>query len=129
MAILTALDALASGAVAAPTPASTSRCPMNDEKLFTVIVKNATIVAGTGVAPFIGDIALGSNRVVKTDAKGVRQAVQSLRVDDLGDMRVFSALETVDATGLFAVVNRGWKEGDAVESRTGRRGNRTSRSR
>jgi hypothetical protein len=36
-------------------------------------------------------------------------------VEDLGDMRVFSALETVDATGLLAVVNQGWKEGEAVQ--------------
>jgi hypothetical protein len=79
-----------------------------------VIVKNASIVTGTGIAPFTGDNAFGSSRVVKTDAKGVREAVQALRVDDLGDMRVFSALETMDATGLFAVMNRGLKEGDVV---------------
>ena len=80
-----------------------------------MIVKNASIVPGTGIAPFTGDLAFGSSRVVKPDAKGVLQAFQTLRVDDLGDMRVFTALETIDATGQFAVMNRGWKEGDTVQ--------------
>ena len=44
-----------------------------------------------------------------------RQAVQAFRVADLGDMRVFAALEPVDATGLFAVASRDWKVGETVE--------------
>jgi hypothetical protein len=115
VAILTALDALATGAVQGADPALYESLPINDEKLFTVIVKNASIVPGTGIAPFTGDIAFSSNRVVKADTKGVLQAFQMLKVDDLGDMRVYSALETIDATGQFAVMNRGWKEGDTVQ--------------
>jgi hypothetical protein len=115
VAILTALDALATGAVQGADPALYESLPINDEKLFTVIVKNASIVPGTGIAPFTGDLAFSSSRVVKPDAKGVLQAFQTLKVDDLGDMRVFTALETIDATGQFAVMNRGWKEGDTVQ--------------
>jgi hypothetical protein len=115
VAILTALDALATGAVQGADPAFYESLPINDDKLFTVIVKNASIVPGTGVAPFTGDIAFSSSRVVRPDAKGVQQAFQALRVEDLGDMRVYSALETIDATGLFAVMSRGWKEGDTVQ--------------
>jgi hypothetical protein len=115
VAILTALDALATGAVQGADPGLYAALPVNESNLFTVIVKNATIVPGTGVAPFTGDIAFGSSRVVKADAKGILQAVQALRVEDLGDMRVFSALETVDASGLFAVMNRAWKEGDTIQ--------------
>jgi hypothetical protein len=115
VAILTALDALATGAVQAADAGLYASLPINDSNLYTVIIKNASIVPGTGVAPFTGDLALGSTRIVRSvDAKGVRQAVQALRVEDLGDMRVFSALDTVDATGLFAVTNQGWKEGDVV---------------
>jgi hypothetical protein len=115
VAILTALDALATGAVHGADWGLYESLPINDSKLFTVIVRNASIVTGTGIAPFIGDIAFGSNRVVKSDGKSALQAVQALRLDDLGDMRVFSALETIDATGLLAVMNRGWKEGDTVQ--------------
>jgi len=115
VAILTALDSLATGAVQAADAALYESLPINDSNLYTVIVKGASIVAGTGIPPFTGDIALGSSRVVRTDTKGTREAFQALRVDDLGDMRVFSALETVDAAGLFAVTNQGWKEGDTVQ--------------
>src|SRR5450759_1860381 len=116
VAILTALDALATGRVQGADAASYASLPINESNLFTVIIRNASIVPGTGIAPFTGDLALGSSRVVKpADAKGVRQAVQALRVEDLGDMRVFSTLDTVDATGLFAVANQGWKEGDVVQ--------------
>jgi hypothetical protein len=115
VAILTALDALATGAVQSADWGLYESLPVNDSNLFTVIVKNASIVTGTGIAPFTGDLAFGSNRVVKADPKGVLQAVQALRLEDLGDMRVYSALETIDATGMFAVMNRGWKEGEAIQ--------------
>jgi hypothetical protein len=115
VAILTALDALATGAVEGADPALYESLPINEENLFTVIVRNASIVPGTGVAPFTGDLAFSSRRVVTPDAKGALQAFQTLRLDDLGDMRVYSALETIDATGLFAVMSRGWKEGDTVQ--------------
>lgn len=116
VAILTSLDALATGAADAADAGLYASLPINESNIFTVIVKNASIVVGTGVAPFTGDLALGSSRVVKPpDASGVRRAVQALRVEDLGDMRVYAALDTVDATGLFAVTNQGWKEGETVK--------------
>jgi Zinc carboxypeptidase len=115
VAILTALDALATGAAQAADARLYESLPMNESNLYTVVIRHASIVPGTGVAPFTGDLALGSTRLVTpADARGVRQAIQALRVDDLGDMRVFSALDDVDATGLFAVTNQGWKEGDTV---------------
>jgi hypothetical protein len=114
VAILTALDALASGAEKGADTRLYESLPVNESNLYTVIVRNASIVVGTGIEPFTGDIALASSRVVRKDATGARQAVQSLRVDDLGDLRVFDALETVDATGLFAANDQGWKEGDTV---------------
>jgi hypothetical protein len=114
VAILTALDALATGAVQGADARLYESLPVNDSSLYTVIIKNASIVTGTGIEPFTGDIALGSSRVVRKDAKGDREAVQALRVEDLGDMRVFDALETVDAGGLFAVNSQGWNEGDTV---------------
>jgi len=78
-------------------------------------------VTGTGIEPFTGDIALSSSRVVKQDAAGGRQAVQALRIEDLGDMRVFDALEAVDATGLFAVTTRAGRTGKRCASLTGGR--------
>jgi hypothetical protein len=113
-AILTALDSLATGAVQSADARLYESLPINHSTLYTVIVKGASIVTGTGIAPFTGDIALASSRAVRTSASGDREALQVFRVDDVGDMRVFSALETIEAPGLFAVTNQGWKEGDSV---------------
>lgn len=114
VAILRALDALASGQVEAADPRAYASLPINTSKLYTAIVRHASIVPGTGVAPFLGDLAIDSTRAVRT-AGGAREALQAFRVADLGDMRVFSALDDVDAAGLFAVASRGWKPGETVE--------------
>jgi hypothetical protein len=114
VAILSALDALASGSVDAADAARYASLPMNTSSLYSVIISHASIVPGTGVAPFIGDIALDSSRVVREAAGARREAVQAFRLADLGDMRVFTPLEPVDATGLFAVASRDWKAGDVV---------------
>ena len=116
VAILTSLDALATGAVNDADAGLYASLPVDKSNLYTVIIRNASVVPGTGVAPFTGDIALDSTRVVKEpDAGGERRAFQAFRVADLGDMRVFATLEPVDATGLFAVASREWKAGDTVE--------------
>ncbi len=115
VAILTALDALASEAVDNADAERYASLPPNKSNLYTVIIRNASIVPGTGVAPFTGDIALDSSRVVRGADDGGRQEVQAFRLADLGDMRVFAALEPVDATGLFAVASRDWKAGENVE--------------
>lgn len=114
VAILTALDSLASGAVQGADTRLYESLPINDSNLYTLIIRNASIVTGTGIAPFTGDIAFASSRVVRKGTAGEREVVQALRVDDLGDLRVFATLESIDASGLFAVTNQGWKEGDTV---------------
>ena len=74
---------------------------MNDSNLFSVLVtRGASIVTGTGIAPFIGDVGIGARRAVRGEIDGDREFVQVLRVDDLGDLRVFTALETIDAVGM-----------------------------
>ncbi len=115
VAILSALDALASGSVERADAGLYTSLPKNESSLYSVIIRNASIVAGTGIAPFTGDIALDSSRVVRDAADNKREALQAFRLADLGDMRVFAALEPVDATGLFAVASRDWKAGDLVD--------------
>jgi len=101
VAILTALDALATGRVNHADPQRYESLPINESQLFYILVKNASIVNGAGVAPFIGDIGIVANRFVAED--GGRKVVRlSLRIDDLGDLRTFGAIETIDATGLVA---------------------------
>ena len=49
----------------APIPQRYESLPMNESKILYVLVKNATIINGTGMPPFTGDIGLVANRRVQ----------------------------------------------------------------
>jgi hypothetical protein len=100
VALVSALDALASGRVAEADPSLYERLPRNDGNLFHTIVRGGTVIAGTGVAPFLADVGLAGTRVVR-QGPGGRELRWQGSIQDLGDLRVYGALETVDATGLF----------------------------
>jgi hypothetical protein len=114
VAILSALHGVASGRVRDADPARYESLPMNASDVFTVLIRHATILPGTGVAPFSGDVGLASSRVVRSAASGGRELVQAFRVDDLGDLRVFDGVESIEAAGMLLAPSRGWKEGSAV---------------
>ncbi|MPZ17169.1 MAG: peptidase M14 [Luteitalea sp.] len=99
VAIFSALEALASGSVDRADPELYTTLPENDSNLFHTIVKGGTIWPGTGVAPFKGDIGLGATRVVRQTKAG-REIQWVSSIQELGDMRVYGALETIDAEGL-----------------------------
>ena len=101
VALLTALDALATGKADNADAGRYETLPLNGSSLLHTLIKGARIVAGTGVAPFVGDIGIGASRVVRQQ-DGLRRVGFSARIDDLGDLRVFGALETIDAAGLVA---------------------------
>ena len=101
VALVTALDAVASGRVEAADPARYESLPTNGTRLLHTLVRNATILAGTGVDPFIADIGIVASRNVH-ERDGTREIVWSARIEDVGDLRVYGALETIDATGLTA---------------------------
>jgi hypothetical protein len=116
--ILTALDALASGRAERADPARYESLPMNESNLEPVLVRNVSIITGTGIPPFIGDVGLASNRLVRRlDAAGTsREAVQVFRIDDIGDLRVYAALEAIDGTGLvLAPAQPGWAVSQQVK--------------
>jgi hypothetical protein len=113
VAILSAFQALADGRAQAADAARYESLPMNESDVFTVLVHHATIVPGTGVEPFVGDVGLSSTRVVRPK-RGSRDLLQAFRIDDLGDLRVFGAVESVDAAGMFLAPSAGWTEGSTV---------------
>jgi hypothetical protein len=108
VALLTALDALASGRAHRSSIERYESLPLNDSNLLHTVVRGATIVAGTGVAPFLGDIGIAATRVVREHG-GERRVRWNARIEDLGDLRVFGALEMIDAAGLVAAPL--WHEG------------------
>ena len=116
VALVTALDALASGRTGRHSTAAYESLPVNESNLFRVKIRNATIVAGTpAVPPFLGDVGLTISRAVRV-RDGVRTLEVTSRIADLGDLRVYGALDDMDGTGLTvtpAFDDRA-REGDVV---------------
>jgi hypothetical protein len=116
IAIVSALDAMATGQVERADPKRYETLPVNESRAFYVLVQNATVIAGTGVAPFIADIGIVANRRVRTTGSN-REIQLSLNIDDLGDLRTQGALRTIDATGKTVVVatDDSFAEGKVVD--------------
>jgi hypothetical protein len=115
VALATALDALASGRAASHPTSAYDSLPLNESSLLAVRIRNATILAGTGVPAFTGDIGLTTSRAVVRQA-GRRTLSVSARIADVGDLRVFGALEDIDAAGLTATpaFDESAREGDLL---------------
>ena len=99
VALVTALDALATGRVRAADPARYESLPVNDSLMFHTLIKGATIVTGSGVAPFTGDVGVTAVRRVRL-VNGERQLALTLTLDDLGDLRTYAGLSEIDGHGL-----------------------------
>ena len=114
--ILAALDALATGNVDKADAKRYETLPMNESKMFYVLVKGATILPGTGVPAFTGDVGISANRRVRT-LDGRRQIQMQSSIADLGDLRTYGALRTIDGRGLFVAPlwDASLKEGQEVD--------------
>jgi hypothetical protein len=115
VAIVTALDALATGSVDRADPRRYDSLPLNESRMFYVLVRNATIINGAGVPPYTADIGITASRRVRT-TDGRREVLIATTVDDMGDLRANAGLlRTIDASGLFAVPDTGYEEGALVD--------------
>jgi hypothetical protein len=114
--ILSALDALATGNVDKADPKRYESLPMNQSKGFYILVKGATILSGTGIRAFSADIGISANRRVRT-VDGRRQIQMQASIADLGDLRTYGALRTIDGSGLMAAPlwDPSLKEGQEVD--------------
>ena len=101
VAIVSALDALASGAVDKADPKRYESLPKNESKGFFILVRNATILTGTGIKPFRGDIGISGNRRIRM-VDGRRELYMQTNINDLGDLRTYRGIRTIDATRLIA---------------------------
>lgn len=116
IALVSALDALATGQVERADPKRYETLPVNESRAFYVLVKNATVINGAGVPPFTADIGIGASRRVRT-ADGRRELQLSMSIDDLGDLRTLGGLRTIDATGMTAIpaIDEGLEPGQIVD--------------
>jgi hypothetical protein len=115
VALVTALDALATGRVHRADPARYESLPMNESRMFYVLVRNASVINGSGVRPYTADIGITASRRVRI-VDGRRELQLSTSIDDMGDLRANAGLlRTIDASGLFAVPDAGYEEGSLVD--------------
>jgi len=101
VALVSALDALASGSVDRADVGRYESLPTNESKEFYILIKNATVVSGTGVPPFTADIGINVRRSVRL-VDGRRTLETQGTINDLGDLRTYGGLRVIDATGLIA---------------------------
>ena len=115
VAIVSALDSLASKRVELADPRRYETLPMNQSRAFYILVRNATVMNGAGIPPFIADIGVIANRRVR-QVSGSRDLQISLAVDDIGDLRTFGGLTTIDAEGMTVVpADDGFEVGRLVD--------------
>jgi hypothetical protein len=107
IAIMSALDALATGGVHQADPKRYETLPMNESGLLYTLVRNATVINGTGIAPYIADIGISGNRRVRTSG-GKREMQVVTNISDLGDLRTSAAMRVIDASGMTAVPDTGY---------------------
>jgi len=114
VALITALDALATRRVDRVDLRRYESLPVNESRLFYILIRNATVINGSGIPPYIADIGMVANRRVRTvDSR--RELVLTTVIDDLGDLRTFGALREIDATGMTVVPDTGYQEGGIVD--------------
>jgi hypothetical protein len=113
IALITALDALATGRVGDADPERYDSLPENESRNFYLIIQGATIVTGTGIPAFSGDIGIVATRRVRVE-HDKRQLRLPMAIEDLGDLRSAGAVETIRAAGLTAapLFDEGLKVGD-----------------
>ena len=114
VAILSALDALATGRVEKADPKRYEELPINESGLFYILVRNATVITGTGIQPFVADIGISANRRVRNN-DGQRTVQISTTVNDIGDLRTSGALRVIDAAGLTIVPDADYEMGASID--------------
>ena len=115
VALVSALEAFASGAVEDADVARYESIPFNDGKgLLHLVIRGAHVYGEAGEA-FVADVGVAATVAVRT-REGVPAVVLTGCVEELGDLRVLGAVEAVDGTGLTVVPlpADGVKEGDTL---------------
>jgi hypothetical protein len=114
VALVSALDALATGRVKRANPRRYEELPLNESRMFAIAIRNATVITGAGVRPFTADVGIIATRRVRI-VDGRRELQTTNGIDDMGDLRTSGALREIDATGLVAVPDAGYEEGQLIE--------------
>ncbi|WP_338864292.1 M14 metallopeptidase family protein [Myxococcus stipitatus] len=113
VALATALDSLASGHAEQADLARYDSIPENDSSGIVHVLLKGIGMFGADGKPFTGDVGIGVSRAVRSKGRKLTLAHVG-RIEELGDLRVLGAIETVQGAGLFVVpaAGKGTKPGD-----------------
>ncbi len=103
--LLAALNSLASDKIQNANPAVFDSLTLNSESpIFDLMLRNAWIFTGTGIAPFVGDVAIRRDQRAGLTGDSI--------IADLGDLGVYSAHHTIDCSGALVTPGLiGWDPG------------------
>ena len=110
VAILSALDALATGSVEKADPRRYEELPVNESGLFYILVRNGPSSPARASSRSFADIGISASRRVRNN-DGQRTIQISTSVNDIGDLRTSGALRVIDAAGLTIVPGRRLRNG------------------
>ncbi len=115
VALASALEALATGTVDRADSRRYDSLPENEQRMMHTIIRNARVQVDADVPPFVGDIGIVASRAVAVTG-GQRTLTTSARVEDLGDLSVYGALNQIDARGQLVtpVFDAAARPGDRV---------------
>ncbi|HEX8434077.1 M14 metallopeptidase family protein [Archangium sp.] len=103
VALVSALEALASGAVEHADVARYESLPFNDSKgLLHLVIRGAHIFGDAGDA-FLADVGVAAALALRERKGASPTVVLTGTLEELGDLRVLGAVEEVDGTGLTVV--------------------------
>ena len=108
VALLMSLQALADGSIDARDPKGYDALPVvQREGLFDLVVREATVLNGAGLPPYVADVAV--NRAILFGGLGPRSRAG---VADVGDLTTFQGKDEIDGRGkLLAPAPGGGEEG------------------
>jgi hypothetical protein len=99
VALVTALDALASGRAHQADPERYESLPMNESGVLYQLIRRARVISGTGVPPFTADVGIAGQRIVR-EVNGRQTLVMQTRIEEFGDLSTLGAMEVIDGAGL-----------------------------
>jgi len=94
--ILSALNAMAEGTLKTIAPKLYDDIPLEGNKVFDILIKNALIINGNQNDPFYGDVGININYYLndgKIDTVG--------KIEDIGDLSVFYGKKTINEDYLI----------------------------
>lgn len=96
LALLAAIHSIATGSYEDANPGLYDTLPLFGREMVDLAIRGATIIDGSGIPPFKADIGIN---ITTRYRRGTNQPSYSARIQDVGDLSIIDAKQTIDADG------------------------------